>query len=678
MAEHPAGRHDGADRSPDLSERLKQARPRRFVAPAAVLALGLFCTLVAGVAYDRVAAERDAQRFNSLVAQRVISIDERMSRYVGLLRGLAAYVGAEDAVTRAGFAAFVEGLRIARDYPGVQGVGYAAALAPGDEPALAARMRAQGRAGFRVWPRPAAIAAGVAGPRSAIVFLEPEDSRNRAAQGFDMTSEATRRAAMLRARDTGEPTASGRVTLVQEDATDPQPGFLVYLPVYDGGAVPDAAAARAAGLQGWVFAPFRAGDLFDRALAMGRRGELDVAVFDGESAAPQGLLFRTGETHDRGRLGFRTAVRIAIADRPWTLVLETTPLFERASPRVFTPFIVLAGAVVTGLLTGGSVRQAWAVDAAETARADVEELNQSLEHRVERRTAQLERARTRLAELNVDLERAVQARTAELTAANDEIQRFAYIVSHDLRSPLVNVMGFTSELEAVRADVEAFIAEVAGKAPQIRTDAVRSAIETDLPEALGFIRASTQKMDRLINAILKLSREGRRVLAAEHVDMQALVETLRESHAHQLAEREVDIVVGALPPVRSDRLALEQIFGNIVENAVKYLVPARPGRVSITAVDAGPLVRYAVADNGRGIDPGDFERIFDLFRRAGRQDVAGEGIGLAHTRALVRRLGGTIEVASTPGEGSTFTITLPRVLDDRAQTTTQDAEGAMA
>jgi|GEM_PF-1423808 len=676
MAEHEAGRGvHRADGSPDLIERLKQARPRRFVAPAAVFALGLVSTIVAGVAYDRVAAERDEQRFSSLVSQRVISIDERMNRHVALLRGLAAYFAAEDEVTRFDFARFADGLRIERDYPGIQGVGYAAALEPGGEGALETRIRAEGHDDFSVWPNAVDIdSAG--GVRTAIVYLEPEDDANREALGFDMASEATRREAMLRARDEGRATASGRVTLVQEDATNPQPGFLVYLPVYEGGSIPLMPADRVRRLEGWVYAPFRAQNLFDRALAAGRGGELDFAVYDGEGGAPETLLYRTGETFDRGRLGFRTAERIEVADRPWTVVLQTTPVFERASPRVFTPFIFIAGLVVTGLLTAGSVRQARAVDAAETARADVEELNHTLEHRVERRTAQLERARSRLAELNVDLERAVQARTAELTVANDEIQRFAYIVSHDLRSPLVNVMGFTSELETVRADVAAFIAEVAEKAPQIPTAEVRLAVETDLPEALGFIRASTQKMDRLINAILKLSREGRRVLAPESVDMQGLIETLRESLAHQLVEGDATIEVGALPTITSDRLALEQIFGNIVDNAVKYLDRDRPGRIGITAADAGPLVRFEVSDNGRGIAPGDFERIFDLFRRAGRQDVAGEGIGLAHTRALVRRLGGTIEVASTPGEGSTFTITLPRFLENQARTTTHEAEEA--
>ena len=109
----------------------------------------------------------------------------------------------------------------------------------------------------------------------------------------------------------------------------------------------------------------------------------------------------------------------------------------------------------------------------------------------------------------------------------------------------------------------------------------------------------------------------------------------------------------------SDRLALEQIFANLVDNALKYLRKGVPGRVEISGRRTADGLGYTVRDNGRGIDARDLERIFDLFRRSGVQDRPGEGIGLAHVRALVRRLGGTISLTSEPGQGSTFTVTLP-------------------
>ncbi len=253
-------------------------------------------------------------------------------------------------------------------------------------------------------------------------------------------------------------------------------------------------------------------------------------------------------------------------------------------------------------------------------------------------------------------------RVAELDEANEEIQRFAYIVSHDLRAPLVNVMGFTSELEGAQAEVKEFYRRVLQADPQLVTPEARTAIEIDLPEAIGFIRSSTVKMDKLIGAILKLSREGRRVLMAEPLSMRQLLEAQRQSVAHQLQERGAELIVEPIPDLTSDRLAIEQVFGNLIDNAVKYLKPGRPGRITVRGQDLGSNVRYDIEDNGRGIDPKDFERIFDLFRRSGVQDQQGEGIGLAHVRALVRRLGGTITVSSRVGEGSTFTVVLPKYI----------------
>jgi signal transduction histidine kinase len=169
-------------------------------------------------------------------------------------------------------------------------------------------------------------------------------------------------------------------------------------------------------------------------------------------------------------------------------------------------------------------------------------------------------------------------------------------------------------------------------------------------------------MDKLIGAILKLSREGRRVLASEPINMVQLLEAQRHSVAHQLHERGAELLIESVPDLTSDRLAVEQIFGNLIDNSVKYLHASRVGRIVVRGRDLGANLLYEVEDNGRGIDSKDFERIFDLFRRSGVQDQQGEGIGLAHVRALVRRLGGTISVSSRLGEGSTFTVILPRYI----------------
>lgn len=277
---------------------------------------------------------------------------------------------------------------------------------------------------------------------------------------------------------------------------------------------------------------------------------------------------------------------------------------------------------------------------------------------------ELKRSRRVLEGMNELLEGAVAVRTADLQRANAEIQRFAYIVSHDLRSPLVNVMGFTAELDAATSHLRALVEKAEAEAPQIVDEEARLAVREDLPEAIGFIRSSTQKMDRLINAILRLSREGRRVITPEPLDMGGLVRTIVDTLQHRLGETDSTVEIeGDLPSITSDRVAIEQIFSNLIENAVKYRKPDQPVHVRVRGRKAGPRIVYEVEDDGRGIDPKDHERVFDLFRRSGQQDRPGEGIGLAHVRAMAYRLGATVSCESALDKGATFRLSIPETFD---------------
>jgi signal transduction histidine kinase len=285
-----------------------------------------------------------------------------------------------------------------------------------------------------------------------------------------------------------------------------------------------------------------------------------------------------------------------------------------------------------------------------------------------RYTRDLTDSRDALGRLNADLEGAVRERTTDLQRANGEIQRFAYIVSHDMRSPLVNIMGFTAEIEAAAKRLGQMMDRADEQAPQLVDPETRQALREDMPEALAFIRTSTEKMDRLINAILRLSREGRRSVTPETLDMDALLQGIADIHRHRIEMQDIDLSIAPhLPDIVSDRLAIEQIFGNIIENAVKYMVPGRRGRIEVRGRIEGQRAIFDIADNGRGIDRRDHERVFDLFRRAGTQDQPGEGIGLAYTRAIAYRLGGLISVESDIGRGATFRIELPITFVEREE-----------
>ncbi|ODT68756.1 MAG: histidine kinase [Pelagibacterium sp. SCN 63-23] len=277
-------------------------------------------------------------------------------------------------------------------------------------------------------------------------------------------------------------------------------------------------------------------------------------------------------------------------------------------------------------------------------------------------TRRLAEARRAIEAANGQLEQRVRERTIDLRKANEEVQRFAYIVTHDLRAPLVNIMGFTSEMETSVAAVKAYIATHPPDQDDMLAKEAHLAAEEDLPEAISFVRAATRKMDRLINAILKISREGRRQLRPETVDLGKVIEAAAAAVHHQLVGNGGEIATRfGIGDIVTDRLSIEQVVTNIIDNAIKYRQPGRPLRVEVdTQRLAGGRVAISIKDNGRGIAAADHERIFELFRRSGSPAEPGEGIGLPHVRGMVRSMGGDVTVASALDEGSTFTITLPR------------------
>jgi len=259
-------------------------------------------------------------------------------------------------------------------------------------------------------------------------------------------------------------------------------------------------------------------------------------------------------------------------------------------------------------------------------------------------------------------EEEVKRYLAEVEVANEEVKTFAYIVSHDLRAPLVNLKGFSSELKDSMEILAPHLQKLIEGLDESEREEVVLVLEEDIPEALGFIETSVSRMDGFINSVLKLSRIGRRDLVRQPVDAAGFVETCRQSLAHQMEENSVELIIGKLPQVLADPTALEQVIGNLLTNAVNYLDPERPGRIEIGGEKTQLGTKFWIKDNGRGILKDDEEKVFAPFRRAGKQNVKGEGMGLSYVRTMVRQHGGQIWFESEPDVGTTFffTITDPK------------------
>jgi signal transduction histidine kinase len=258
----------------------------------------------------------------------------------------------------------------------------------------------------------------------------------------------------------------------------------------------------------------------------------------------------------------------------------------------------------------------------------------------------------------------LQAYSDELQEINDDLKSFAYIVSHDLRAPLVNIKGFSEELIHGIKELSPLLEKYLSGFERTEQQKFSEVLQKDIPDALKFIGSSVNRMDNLINAVLKMSRAGRRNLNPEPIITRELVQNIVQSLAHQIEARNITVMIHVLPDAVTDKTALEQIFGNLLDNAIKYLDPGRVGAIDVSGEHNDADVIFHIRDNGRGIAKEDINRAFEIFRRVGKQDVPGEGLGLAYVKTVIRSLGGHIWCESELGVGSIFSFSLPVPVGD--------------
>jgi len=270
---------------------------------------------------------------------------------------------------------------------------------------------------------------------------------------------------------------------------------------------------------------------------------------------------------------------------------------------------------------------------------------------------ELDRAHQRLALTNEKLRQANE-QLFELDRENTDLLALA---AHGLRGPLLNLQGFSAETERALEKLQTVATEVKDKLSKEDRKGLKSALFEETPEALSFIRASTDRMDQLIQAILTLASLGRQKLAPQPLDTEELVRSILRSLSFQVSRSGAQVTVGALPGIVADPHAMRLVFENLLHNAILYLSPDRPGKIDISSEGEGEIVIFQVRDNGIGIDPRNKDLIFKLFGRVAGRDIPGEGMGLAYVRTVLERQGGKIWFRSTPGEGTTFIFSLPRV-----------------
>lgn len=252
-------------------------------------------------------------------------------------------------------------------------------------------------------------------------------------------------------------------------------------------------------------------------------------------------------------------------------------------------------------------------------------------------------------------------REEELRQLHADMETFTYITSHDLRSPLVNLKGFSRELDMAIAEVSDTLTPYQDKIKPEDWAKLDLNLRRDIPEALTFIGKGVERMDTLTTAILDLSRIGRYVHRYELVDSRAIIDKCIGAQSFEIQNKGAEVIIHDLPELVTDSLALEQVFSNLLDNAVKYLTVERKGLIEIGCQQTARDFIFFIRDNGRGIDAADSGKIFEIFRRArNTSDVRGLGIGMSFVKTTLRKMDGAIWFESAVGVGTTFFVRLPR------------------
>ena len=497
------------------------------------------------------------------------ALARRLEAYTEVIYGVRGLFDAVDRPTRAAFNRFVRGQRVRSRVPGLRVIGFAERVDRAELPALTARARADAAASGLGYPPFTARPPSRRAELVPISYIEPQRGNERAL-GLDFLSEPTRRAAVQRTRETGVPVATEPVRLVQDD--EEGWGALIMLATPGGGTQ----------FEGVAYAAFRVRDVARYALRE-RLGGGDVEIRDEDT-----LLLDT-DPETAAREGVQRG--LSLLGRRWQVA---TRIPTDGGLALVVPWLVGAG----GLLLAGVAAL----------------LLRSL-------TTTEARARRLAARM-----------TRDLAESNAELERFAYVASHDLQEPLRSVTGFVGLLSRQYGD----------------------RLDDRGRGYLAHVERGATRMRALITDLLEYSRVQPAQL--QPCDLDAAWEQARANLEAAIAGAGAQVTADPLPTVLGDPARIAQVFQNLLSNALKY--GGRSVHASATSSDGTWIV--SVRDDGPGIDPRYHHRVFELFERLdGRSGVEGTGMGLSICKRVIERSGGRIWVESTPGEGATFRFTAP-------------------
>lgn len=684
--------------------------------PLIILLASLGITITVWQFAKESVARQARAKFEQEIASLEENVKERLEIYSNVLYGGRGLFDASEEVTRDEWKAYIDGVNIQKNYPGVQGIGYAAVLKPNEVSVFENKIRSEGFPDFKVFPE------GQREVYTSIQFLEPFDFRNQRAFGYDMFSEATRRAAMEYARDNDTAAITGKVLLLPETQEDIQAGFLMYLPVYSENNEPI----------GYVYSPFRMRD-FMQATLFNSSLDVDLEIFDGTEINDDTEMFDADEgiySRDPGYTPrFEKNDVIGLYGHTWTFRYITSPDFGLGEFQENYPQLVLrVGVVLSFLLAvatyGLASSRARAVKLAEEITRDLKEQKDKDEAILtgigEGLTATDEKGNIILANpaftqiLGWGENEVIGKKMSEIIPMEDEngsrVQESDRPLSKVLNTgksintsnkiylrkdgtkvpveitvtPIIREGKVNGIIEIFRdiakeKEVDRMKTEFLSLAShQLRTplSAMKWFLEILLDNSIGKLNKQQQEMAQktqqsnnrmieLVNSLLNVSRleQGRIMVEPVPTDLIKLLdEVLTELQPQYKAKSQK--INRSIPKekitLNIDPKLIRQVYLNLLSNAIKYSPEKSTIQISVTK-DANNIVS-SVSDRGYGIPKAEQEKIFEKFYRASNiatKDTEGNGLGLYLVKQVVEVSGGKIWFESVEGKGTTFSFSLP-------------------
>lgn len=586
--------------------------------PFLVLAVSILLTVGVTFNFYQSAKNKDSIRFANEVNRTQLAIESKLNLYIALLKGGRGFVESNREINRQNFTEYVKRLELEKNYAGVQGIGYTKVVSAGERTKLIERMKSEGYADFKIFP------AGEKDAYQIIIYLEPFNERNQKAIGFDMSSEPSRRETIDRARDSGEAASSAKVNLVQENEANPQSGFLIYLPIYKNGQLPQSVDERRKNVIGYIHSPFRADSFLNEIQNGNTISDVTLKIYDGEPKA-ENLLAQNAEVQDTASANqieekYELKKELNVAGRTWIVEYNSLPAFAAQSSIGWTPLIFIIGSVFSFLLFGLTYWETSARIKLQSTAAELFGLEQQKQGLLEKE------------------------QKARLSAeqANKTKDEFIAVVSHELRTPLNAIAGWTRILKTENLS------------------------ENTKNLALEKIDKNLRSQARLVEELLDYSQivsgtinfEGKDVCFSDAFEdiFSEIEPSAQQKSIEFLKDNKLDkhLVLG-------DEDKIKIVIYNLLTNAVKFTHSG--GRVEAAVSESDGAIQMTVKDNGKGITREFLPHIFDRFTQADASTTrssGGLGLGLTISNHIVKLHNGTIEANSEgEGKGSVFTVKVP-------------------